>query len=173
MNFTEKGHIARVQCAEVWCPMTTEFYQEYLRESSRKRALLYIMNPRKFQACQFLIDFHEKRQVIFLSLPIQCAHRSATPIVELLPGLAVLSRFQRRGRLYWYQPSRTSVPVQFQFLMLNRGDKIIVFSDNVYALQKYALKCKYYQRSSQRSRKFTFCATGTTGLSVILKLPVS
>jgi DNA excision repair protein ERCC-3 len=27
----------------------------------RKRALLYIMNPRKFQACQFLIDYHEKR----------------------------------------------------------------------------------------------------------------
>jgi DNA excision repair protein ERCC-3 len=61
--------------------MTTEFYQEYLRESSRKRALLYIMNPRKFQACQFLIDYHEKR-----------------------------------------------------------GDKVIVFSDNVYALERYAKK---------------------------------
>ena len=81
MELSAQGHIARVQCAEVWCPMTTEFYQEYLRESSRKRALLYIMNPRKFQACQFLIDYHEKR-----------------------------------------------------------GDKVIVFSDNVYALEKYALK---------------------------------
>ncbi|KAJ0345244.1 hypothetical protein COL922a_014932, partial [Colletotrichum nupharicola] len=39
------------------------------------------MNPRKFQACQFLIDYHEKR-----------------------------------------------------------GDKVIVFSDNVYALERYALK---------------------------------
>lgn len=81
MELAEKGHIARVQCAEVWCPMTTEFYQEYLRESARKRMLLYIMNPRKFQACQFLIDYHEKR-----------------------------------------------------------GDKIIVFSDNVYALERYARK---------------------------------
>ncbi|KAJ5908560.1 hypothetical protein N7495_001242 [Penicillium taxi] len=81
MELASQGHIAKVQCAEVWCPMTTEFYSEYLRESSRKQALLYIMNPRKFQACQFLIDFHEKR-----------------------------------------------------------GDKIIVFSDNVYALEKYALK---------------------------------
>lgn len=85
MELADQGHIAKVQCAEVWCPMTTEFYQEYLRESSRKRALLYIMNPRKFQACQFLIDFHEKR-----------------------------------------------------------GDKTIVFSDNVYALQKYAEKLKKY-----------------------------
>ncbi len=81
MELAEQGHIAKVQCAEVWCPMTTEFYQEYLRESSRKRALLYIMNPRKFQACQFLIDYHEKR-----------------------------------------------------------GDKVIVFSDNVFALERYALK---------------------------------
>ncbi|CAI5755794.1 unnamed protein product [Candida verbasci] len=81
MDLAQKGHIANVQCAEVWCPMTSEFYQEYLRESARKRMLLYIMNPTKFQACQFLIHYHEKR-----------------------------------------------------------GDKIIVFSDNVYALQEYALK---------------------------------
>lgn len=81
MELSQKGHIANVQCAEVWCPMTAEFYQEYLRESARKRMLLYIMNPTKFQACQFLIQYHE-----------------------------------------------------------SRGDKIIVFSDNVYALQEYALK---------------------------------
>lgn len=81
MDLAQKGHIANVQCAEVWCPMTAEFYQEYLRETSRKKMLLYIMNPTKFQACQFLIHYHEKR-----------------------------------------------------------GDKIIVFSDNVYALQEYALK---------------------------------
>ncbi|CAI7087680.1 ATV_collapsed_G0025990.mRNA.1.CDS.1 [Saccharomyces cerevisiae] len=81
MELSQKGHIANVQCAEVWCPMTAEFYQEYLRETARKRMLLYIMNPTKFQACQFLIQYHERR-----------------------------------------------------------GDKIIVFSDNVYALQEYALK---------------------------------
>lgn len=81
MELAQKGHIANVQCAEVWCPMTSEFYQEYLRENARKRMLLYIMNPTKFQACQFLIHYHE-----------------------------------------------------------GRGDKIIVFSDNVYALKEYALK---------------------------------
>jgi hypothetical protein len=41
--------------------MTPEFYREYLREQSRKRTLLYCMNPNKFQACQFLIKFHEDR----------------------------------------------------------------------------------------------------------------
>ncbi|RDL40925.1 p-loop containing nucleoside triphosphate hydrolase [Venustampulla echinocandica] len=81
MELAEQGHIARVQCAEVWCPMTTEFYSEYLKQSSKKRALIWTMNPRKFQACQFLIDYHEKR-----------------------------------------------------------GDKIIVFADNIYALKAYATK---------------------------------
>ena len=81
-ELSENGHIAKVQCAEVWCQMTPEFYTEWLKPSSvQKRALLSIMNPRKFQACQFLIDYHE-----------------------------------------------------------SRGDKIIVFSDNVYALEKYARK---------------------------------
>ncbi|BGP12702.1 DNA repair helicase RAD25 [Rhodosporidiobolus nylandii] len=81
MDLAENGHIAKVQCAEVWCDMTPEFYREYLRETARKKMLLYCMNPKKFQACQFLIQYHE-----------------------------------------------------------NRGDKIIVFSDNVYALEAYAKK---------------------------------
>ncbi|KAI1815250.1 TFIIH basal transcription factor complex helicase-like protein XPB subunit [Poronia punctata] len=79
MELSEQGHIAKVQCAEVWCPMSTEFYEEYLKGSLRVRSLLYAMNPYKFQACQYLIKYHE-----------------------------------------------------------NRGDKIIVFSDNVYALEAYA-----------------------------------
>lgn len=48
MELAEQGHIAKVQCAEVWCPMTPEFYTEYLQENdARKRTLHYIMNPRK------------------------------------------------------------------------------------------------------------------------------
>lgn len=81
MDLANKGHIAKVQCAEVWCSMTGEFYQEYLLADRVRKMLLPIMNPTKFQACQFLLDYHERR-----------------------------------------------------------GDKIIVFSDNVYALKAYALK---------------------------------
>ncbi|KAI1658216.1 DNA repair helicase rad25 [Daldinia decipiens] len=82
MELSEQGHIAKVQCAEVWCPMTAEFFDEFNRQK-KNRSLqqnLYVMNPRKIQACQFLIDYHERR-----------------------------------------------------------GDKIIVFSDNVYALKQIAL----------------------------------
>lgn len=96
MELSKQGHIARVQCAEVWCPMPTEFYDEYLRAPSRKKNLLYIMNPRKFQACQYLINYHEAR-----------------------------------------------------------GDKIIVFSDNVYALKTYAValgKAMIHGKTSQPER---------------------
>ncbi|CAK7270733.1 DNA repair helicase RAD25 [Sporothrix epigloea] len=81
MELSQSGYIARVQCAEVWCPMTTEFFEEYMRANVRSRSIFCAMNPTKFQACQYLIKYHE-----------------------------------------------------------NRGDKIIVFSDNVYALEAYAKK---------------------------------
>ncbi len=85
MELADQGHIAKVQCAEVWCPMSIEFYQEYQNSTPRKRPLFYIMNPEKFRVCQYLIDYHEKR-----------------------------------------------------------GDKIIVFSDNLYALKHYATSMGRY-----------------------------
>lgn len=81
MELQSCGFIARVHCSEVWCPMTPEFYREYLSIRSRKRKLLFTMNPNKFRACEFLIKYHEQR-----------------------------------------------------------ADKIIVFSDNVFALRHYAIK---------------------------------
>merc|ERR1719192_560552 len=81
MELQSRGFIAKVQCAEVWCPMAPEFYREYLSMASMKKVLLYAMNPNKFRACQFLIKFHERR-----------------------------------------------------------SDKIIVFSDNVFALKAYAVR---------------------------------
>lgn len=37
MELQNAGYIAKVQCAEVWCPMTPEFYSEYLEMRTRKR----------------------------------------------------------------------------------------------------------------------------------------
>jgi DNA excision repair protein ERCC-3 len=96
LELQNKGFLARVQCCEVWCPMAPEFYREYLSLKSRKKALLFIMNPNKFRICQYLIDLHRAR-----------------------------------------------------------NDKIIVFSDNVFALQHYAIKlnCPYiYGPTSQNER---------------------
>lgn len=90
------GYLATVQCVEVRCPMTAEFYKEYLTVDPRKRQLLYVMNPQKFRACQYLIDFHEKR-----------------------------------------------------------GDKVLVFSDIIFALEKYAKileRSFLYGQTSDRER---------------------
>jgi len=61
--------------------MTPEFYREYLKASVAMGRMLYVMNPNKFRACEYLMRFHE-----------------------------------------------------------DRGDKVIVFSDNVFALKKYAVQ---------------------------------
>ncbi|CAN7997118.1 unnamed protein product, partial [Ixodes hexagonus] len=96
LELQNNGYIAKVQCAEVWCPMTPEFYREYLSARSCKKLLLFVMNPNKFRACQFLVKFHERR-----------------------------------------------------------NDKIIVFSDNVFALKHYAIKMNrpyIYGPTSQQER---------------------
>lgn len=85
LDLTRAGHIANVQCAEVWCPMTPEFMREYRRKerTGGQKQLLYVMNPSKVRACQYLVQYHE-----------------------------------------------------------NRGDKVIVFSDNLFALREYAVRMK-------------------------------
>lgn len=81
LDLQRDNYLATVQCAEVWCPMTREFYREYLSVSPAKRKLLYAMNPNKFRMCEYLVRFHEAR-----------------------------------------------------------GDKIIIFADNIFALRMYALR---------------------------------
>ncbi|XP_012282396.1 DNA excision repair protein haywire isoform X2 [Orussus abietinus] len=96
LELQKRGFIARVQCAEVWCPMTPEFYREYLSCKMSRKLLLYVMNPNKFRSCQYLIRYHERR-----------------------------------------------------------GDKTIVFSDNVFALKHYAIKMNkpyIYGPTSQSER---------------------
>lgn len=85
LDLTKNGHIANVQCAEVWCPMTPEFLREYLKPetTASQRQLLFVMNPNKARACDYLVRYHE-----------------------------------------------------------TRGDKIIVFSDNLFALREYAVRMK-------------------------------
>ncbi|RHY35502.1 hypothetical protein DYB32_000013, partial [Aphanomyces invadans] len=98
MDLTQSGFLANVSCVEVWCPMTGPFYAEYLKEnvSARKRALLYVANPNKFSAAEYLIKYHEER-----------------------------------------------------------GDKILLFSDDVFALRLYATKLQkgfIYGGTGERER---------------------
>jgi len=64
VDLQKDGHLAHVQCIEVWCDMTPEFYHAYLAEPNVKqntRQLLYWMNPNKFRCCEALIRIHEAR----------------------------------------------------------------------------------------------------------------
>ncbi|KAH0479021.1 MAG: uncharacterized protein KVP18_001989 [Porospora cf. gigantea A] len=55
------GYLARVQCSEVWCPMTAEFYRAYLTAPHAKQRKLWVLNPNKLMVCEFLVRFHEER----------------------------------------------------------------------------------------------------------------
>ncbi|KAB7501458.1 DNA excision repair protein haywire [Armadillidium nasatum] len=83
LELQKEGYIAKVQCAEVWCPMTPEFYREYLtaKVSDQKIRLLCAMNPNKFRTCQFLIKYHENRNdkiIVFIDEVFALIHYAKT-----------------------------------------------------------------------------------------------
>jgi DNA excision repair protein ERCC-3 len=57
----------KINFKKVWCPMTAEFFDYYLKSAINRKLLLAVMNPNKFRVCQYLIRFHERRndKVIF------------------------------------------------------------------------------------------------------------
>jgi len=65
IDLTNQNYLARAQCVEVWCPMTKEFYREYLEHDKtshyRVQKLLYLLNPRKVRVCEYLWKFHAAR----------------------------------------------------------------------------------------------------------------
>jgi len=83
MDLTQQGFLANVQCCEVWCPMTAEFFAEYIqhRLTAKHESLLAILNPIKMRACEYLVKYHEARGdkiIIFCdditSIECYCAH---------------------------------------------------------------------------------------------------
>ena len=41
--------------------MTPDFYSEYLKGQKAQREMIYVCNPNKIIACEYLIDLHERR----------------------------------------------------------------------------------------------------------------
>ncbi|KAL7711833.1 DNA 3'-5' helicase [Entamoeba marina] len=61
-DLANQGYIAKARCFEIICPMTTKFYNAYISASqfiTKKR--LGVINPRKVEACKFLVDAHLSR----------------------------------------------------------------------------------------------------------------
>lgn len=42
LDLTRSGHIANVQCVEVWCPMTKEFFTEYLEREGKNDGIKWV-----------------------------------------------------------------------------------------------------------------------------------
>ncbi|KAL8447061.1 hypothetical protein Emed_004649 [Eimeria media] len=61
IDLQNQGFLAKVSCQEVWCPMTAEFYREYLRVPHAKQRKLWVCNPTKLMVCEFLMRYHESR----------------------------------------------------------------------------------------------------------------
>jgi len=64
LELQELGCIAKVECAEVRCPMSAEFFAEYSKKettASMKNRLVAV-NPQKFRTCQYLIRYHEEKK---------------------------------------------------------------------------------------------------------------
>jgi len=93
IDLTNDGYLAKVQCVEIWCPMTKEFYAEYIRRSlgsnSRVQRLLYTLNPTKFRACEYLVTHHIKRgdKIIIFSddVPALVLYCEALKSVRTIP----------------------------------------------------------------------------------------
>lgn len=63
IDLQDRGYLARVQCIEVWCEMTSEFYTEYnaARSNAKLKEALYFNNPTKYMTCHYLKELHEAR----------------------------------------------------------------------------------------------------------------
>ena len=97
IDLTEQGYLARVKCVEVWCPMTKEFYAEYVKcsggsfgsQNARLQRLLYNLNPCKFRTCEFLVKHHTARgdKIIIFSddLPALILYCSSLKGVQDIP----------------------------------------------------------------------------------------
>ena len=76
-DLQDQGYLAKVQCIEIWCEMTADFYEAYLKKTGPKidrqknsleasggknlKQMYYVCNPNKFIACEFLVQLHEAK----------------------------------------------------------------------------------------------------------------
>lgn len=108
IDLTNDGFLAKVQCAEIWCPMTKEFYHSYIENSkggqSRLQRLLYTLNPTKFRACEYLVKYHSERgdKIIIFSddVPALILYCEALKPVRVVPYIFGGTKdFERRDIL--------------------------------------------------------------------------
>lgn len=102
LDLQKNGYLALVQCIEVWCEMTEDFYSHYLytqKEDKRHSQILSDFNPNKFRAMQYLIQVHEQRgdKVLIFSDNIPLLKHCA----KLLKKPFIYGKTGDQERKYW------------------------------------------------------------------------
>ena len=59
LDLVKGGFIANVQCAEVWCPMTKEFFAEYLKKENSKKRQVRPIGTLKIVVIEYLRGDYE------------------------------------------------------------------------------------------------------------------
>lgn len=112
LSLANQGYIAKAQCAEVMCPMTKEFYREYLHGSTRQRQMLYVMNPYKIQTCQYLIRRHAEKgdkTIVFSDNIFALKHYAERFSLPYIYGGTSNSERMRVLQNFRYNPAVTTV----------------------------------------------------------------
>lgn len=126
-DLTQQGYLASVQCIEVWCPMTPEFYKEYLKYGNYS-------------------NINSVGGMSFAS-----GNTMGSSISTDDDGGSALSAAHVKGKsriqqmLYILNPTKFKSAEYLLAFHRKRGDKVILFSDDVPALILYCehLKIPY------------------------------
>lgn len=71
LDLVKGGFIANVQCAEVWCPMTKEFFAEYLKkENSKKKQVCLLQKCFLYKYSGELYLMCNDEWIVFFVVPL-------------------------------------------------------------------------------------------------------
>jgi len=124
-DLTQQGYLASVQCIEVWCPMTVEFYQEYLKYGNYNAA-------NNASSAAFLTA---NSNTMGNSIPTEADEEVVRSSANAKNVIGGKSRMQQL--LYILSPNKFRSAEYLLKYHRERGDKVILFSDDVPALRLY------------------------------------
>lgn len=115
MDLTQSGYLAQVQCVEVWCEPSREFYREFVAATDESatgergigeagRQLLALMNPSKLRVCERLVIDHVAKGdkvIVFCDLIAPLEHIAITLREAVgLPAYAFVKADSNRTELF-------------------------------------------------------------------------
>lgn len=81
LDLVKGGFIANVQCAEVWCPMTKEFFAEYLKkENSKKKQVCLLQKCFLYKYLGELYLMCNDEWIVFFVAPL--SHLVYSPLLS-------------------------------------------------------------------------------------------